>query len=608
MFSAIDTITPPPNSAKRESLLRLVLLKKIPDDAKLQQQWNELVLRLDSPQVFLTYEWALAVQRAYSETLLPLIFLAYDSSDCLCGVAALGGDRAGREATFLCATTGDYCDFVSAAENKTRFVGDVLGELRKSGFEDITLANLPADSTTVPALRKACRDTGYLYFARTAYECAQVSLARLERRPGENRPVLPRKKMLRRFFNAMGREHPVRLEHAGTWDAIEPILNDFMQAHIARFLVTGRISNMARPERRVFLAELAKLLSPPGWVALTRMMSGEQTYAWNYGFRFQGTWFWYQPTFDSDLEKYSPGFCLLAKLIEEAADQASTQLVDLGLGAEEYKERFANQTRETLYVTLRTSAARYGKETVRYRVAEGIRRVPRLESVVRRSVALLARLQQDATANGVAAILRKAAKRMGSAIFSNEEVFFFDWVGPDRDISDGFTLRPLTLNLLAVAVARHVEDQSTLDYLLRSAARLGESGREGFALVDAQGIPVHFAWVAPFAGFYLAELNDRVEAPQPEAMMIFDCWSPQSERGRGYYGRAVSAVAQLIRERGQEPWIFSAAANLSSLRGLEKTGFRRRYSLVRRRILAMQTIGGSLPRPGEAAQAMSARI
>jgi CelD/BcsL family acetyltransferase involved in cellulose biosynthesis len=131
---------------------------------------------------------------------------------------------------------------------------------------------------------------------------------------------LPRKKMLRRFLNAMGREAPVRLDHARSWEEAEAVLPGFIEAHITRFLVTGRISNFARKERQLFLAQLAKLLSERGWFALTTFAAGHKRFAWNYGFRFLSTWFWYQPTFDSDFEKYSPGFCLLAKLIEEAAD------------------------------------------------------------------------------------------------------------------------------------------------------------------------------------------------------------------------------------------------------------------------------------------------
>jgi len=344
------------------------------------------VLRLDRPEVFYTYEWALAVQRAYQQALHPMVFLAYDKGQSLCGIAPLAID-ANRRASFLCATTGDYCDFLSLPDLKSDFVDAVLAELRERDISDVTLTNLPADSSTVAGLRTASAQNRYHLFARTAYVCAQVSLSTLERRPGEKKPVLPGKKMVRRSLNAMGREGPVRLDHACTWEAISPILSQFAEVHVGRFRATGRISNLASPERRLFLEELARLLSSQGWVVLTRMMSGDKTLAWNYGFQFHGTWFWYQPTFESSLEKYSPGFCLLSKLIEEAADNPDLSLVDLGLGAEEYKERFANQNRETLYITLRVSSARHLREILRYRAAAMIKGSPRLEAGIRRILA-----------------------------------------------------------------------------------------------------------------------------------------------------------------------------------------------------------------------------
>ncbi len=372
--------------------LRVVVLKEIAQDATLRTQWNELVRRLDHPQVFYTYEWALAVQRAYSAILRPLVFLAYNDENSLCGLAALALDADGGHATFLCATTGDYCDFLAMPEHKFAFVSAVLDDLRRRRINDITLTNLPADSTTLSALQRSSFQSGYRSFARAAYICAQVSLCKLARSPDDNRPVLPGRKMVRRSLKAMGQDSLVRLEHARSWQDIKPILSEFAQAHMSRFVATGRISNLARPERRLFLEELAKLLSECDWVVLTRMMTDDRTIAWNYGFQFEGTWFWYQPTFDTAFERYSPGFCLLTKLIEEAAENTSLQIVDLGLGAEEYKERFANQTRETLYVTLRSSMLEHIREIVRYRAAELIKTSPRLKAAVRKTLAKLSQL------------------------------------------------------------------------------------------------------------------------------------------------------------------------------------------------------------------------
>jgi len=375
--------------------LRIAVLSEIPEDSDLKQQWNALVRRVDRPQVFYTYEWSLAVQRAYSATLAPLIFLGYDDQENLQGLVALATESMGARASFLCATTGDYCDFLSLPEKKQAFVAAVLSKLRERGIREITLTNLPADSDTMSAMRRSSAECGYRSFARTAYICAQVALDKLERRTSDNQLVLPGRKMVRRSLKAMGQESPVQLVHASSWQEAAPILPEFVRAHVSRFQATGRTSNLTRPERRLFLEELTKLLSVPGWFVLTRMMAGERALAWNYGFQFDGTWFWYQPTFDTDLERHSPGFCLLTKLIEEAASSPSFKLVDLGLGAEEYKERFANQTRKTLYVTLKTSMAKHVKEIVRYRTAEIIKTSPRLEAGARKVVARLRQLRES---------------------------------------------------------------------------------------------------------------------------------------------------------------------------------------------------------------------
>jgi CelD/BcsL family acetyltransferase involved in cellulose biosynthesis len=570
--------------------LRLVLLKEIPEDAQLREQWNSLVQGTDRAQVFYTYEWALAVERAYLATLRPLIFLAYDERDSLCAVAALATDVEEQKASFLCATTGDYCDFVTLPEYKSSFVAAVLDQLREHGIDDITLTNLPADSDTVNALRSASKLNRYHYFARTAYVCAQVSLDQLERRAGEKNPILPRKKMLRRFLNAMGRETPVRLDHARTWNVIEPILPQFTQAHIARFLVTGRISNLARPERHRFLEELAKLLADSGWITVTRMMSGQKAFAWNYGFQFKDTWFWYQPTFDSDFEKYSPGFCLLAKLIEEAAENPTLKTLDLGLGAEEYKERFANQSRNTLYVTLRSSLTRHQREVWRYGFARVIKSSPRVERGVRMAMALSKRLADAIRRKGFAATLQSAAKRASGLMRSRTEVYFLEWNGGAMWDAGACRLQSLDIYALAAAASQFIDDEETLAYLLRCAARLRDGRAEGFGLIDSSGRIVHFAWVTAFDGFFLSELNAKVEAPSSNCLMIFDCWTPISQRGHGYYGKTVSLLGSLMEHKSKRAWIFSAAENRASIRGLQKAGFQRRYSLVRRITMGVQTL------------------
>jgi len=67
-------------------------------------------------------------------------------------------------------------------------------------------------------------------------------------------------------------------------------------------------------------------------------------------------------------------------------------VVDLGLGAEGYKERFGNSTRTTVDLTMTKSWSRHLREIVRYRAASALKRSPKVEAVVRR---LLRRLQPE---------------------------------------------------------------------------------------------------------------------------------------------------------------------------------------------------------------------
>jgi CelD/BcsL family acetyltransferase involved in cellulose biosynthesis len=192
------------------------------------------------------------------------------------------------------------------------------------------------------------------------------------------------RKALRYSLKSLGKHGPVSIDHLKSHDNLLTALPEFMQAHIARFSAAGRHSNLAHPQRQAFLTELAGLLSRSGWIALTCLRVGDHSVAWNYGFQFAGSWFYYQPTFDSAWRQFSPGFCLLSKIVEAGCDDPQIERIDLGLGAEDYKERFATGSRQTLYVTATASTARYLKEAARYHVAAAIKSSPRLEYGVRR--------------------------------------------------------------------------------------------------------------------------------------------------------------------------------------------------------------------------------
>jgi CelD/BcsL family acetyltransferase involved in cellulose biosynthesis len=219
-------------------------------------------------------------------------------------------------------------------------------------------------------------------YIRPAYLCPQVDLGSAAQRQALKTTVMG-KRQLRRCLKAMEREGRVTCAYLRSWAQIQPVLPDFVDAHVARFRAKQGISFLSTTARRFLLEDLARRFSDTGIVTLTILMIGDRRVAWSYGFQFHGGWSLYQTTFDTRCEENSPGYCLLAKIVIEACETNMTRRVDLGLGGEAYKEWFANSTRQTLYATLTRSPLRHWREMARYRIATGVKRFPKLEAAIR---------------------------------------------------------------------------------------------------------------------------------------------------------------------------------------------------------------------------------
>jgi CelD/BcsL family acetyltransferase involved in cellulose biosynthesis len=560
--------------------MRLVALRKVPEDEALRQQWNALVLETNRPEVFYTWEWARAAEHAYRSAFTPLLYFFFEG-ESLAGMVALATSTSDEhEAFFLCGTTADYCDFLSHPARRLDCVRQVLGELRKRQVKRLTLANLPADSATNAAMQTVAGKSGYHLLLRPAYRCARIELGPYR----EGRSVARsshQKKALRRNLRALESKGSVTMVDLVS-DSARDLLPDFTLAHVARFLATGRISNLAYPERRAFLSELSQLLAVSGWLRITRLMVGNHPVAWNYGFGFMGSWFWYQPTFDTNFEEFSPGICLLSKIVEAACADPTINLVDLGLGAEDYKERLATTSRQTLHLTLSHSPVGHAKEAVRYHAAVLAQASPRLERRLRW-------LQRRVGRSGLRSLVSKTWKSLGRGFWRSDEILFFEW--RDRGVTvplqrmESLSLKRITWELLATAVIHYCDDRETVEYLLRAAERLRDRKSEGFALVLDEGIPVHFGWVDDLDGFHIEELDAKVQGRGADCVVIFDCWTPLYARGRGYCAVANWELALHLRSLGKQAWTFSAASNAPFIRGVRKAGFVHQDSMIRRRLL-----------------------
>jgi CelD/BcsL family acetyltransferase involved in cellulose biosynthesis len=365
--------------ARRASTdIRLVLHRTIPEDSEFRRQWNDLVMLMESPEVFYTWEWARAVSHAYGARVQLMAFAAYRGDEMI-GVAALKFDTDGY-LSFLANTTADYCDFVSHPDDRQQFLRLLLSEIRKMNLPRLRLANVPADSASIAGIKSAVKDCSFSLFLRPAYMCAQIILDSESARLSTANSAKRRLKKLLAVGSKFG-ELTVRLTHS--WDEFAPEFLAYVKAHVARFSEMNQSSNLIQPERQVFLAELAKLLSEKGWLAVSTLKLNSETIAWNYGFIFACKWFYYQPTFVNGLERLSPGTCLLSEIIAAAAADPRIRMVDLGLGDEDYKRRYTLSGCQTVEMTAHSSRVELQRIAFRYHAAQFVKKSPRLEKIVR---------------------------------------------------------------------------------------------------------------------------------------------------------------------------------------------------------------------------------
>lgn len=550
--------------------LNLAFYRELPSDPEFRQQWDALALSVENPQVFYTWEWAKAVCDAYHPDLL---LFAASREGRLEGLAAFALVSR-NEVEFLTGRTADYCDLLSSRDDREELAQLVLQALHGLGIRDFRLANLPADSASVKALKRAARKNGFFSFFRHGYFCAQISLgSEQERQHGASSA----RRTARRKAKALKHVGLVKVAHHEDWKGFSSGFERFASSQIGRFLEEGKLSNLIRPERRDFLQRLGSLLSERGWLAMSTLTVENQAYAWNFGMRFAGTWFWYQPAFDTEMEYASPGAHLLSEIILAASHDADCKVVDLGLGEEKYKKNHTHAGRRTLFVCGRSRAHKAAWDVLRYSAASVARKSEKAEVLIR------AGLQRIVPGDNVqGGLVQRGLKWLKCRVNGRSDVHFFSRPGGVRQTGSGLNLAPISIHLLSRAAMAYADDDDTLRFLLRSAGRLRQGDRRGYALLNGDAVPIHFGWTSEFSKVWISELGRRLTEPQPNATLVYDCWTPLCARGQGYYSHALRLVAEQLRDLGAIPWIFSAAGNQNSIRGIERAGFERRFSVTHR--------------------------
>jgi hypothetical protein len=200
---------------------------------------------------------------------------------------------------------------------------------------------------------------------------------------------------------------------------------------------------------------------------------------------------------------------------------------------------------------------------------------------------------------GKAALATRLRRGVVRSLGSSTEVVFYEWCGKSLEAAEDIQFRLLGVNHLADAAAQYSEDPPTLNRLLRYAQRLRSGLYQVAALIDAQGRFLHFACSTGLNQFFLSEWDSKINGLAQNAVVIFDGWTPSSQADRGYAELGLELIASQAKAKEQFPWTFIDAERTLSPLVLEKAGFLRRFTIIRRRILGWQWVTGP---PGMEAQ------
>jgi CelD/BcsL family acetyltransferase involved in cellulose biosynthesis len=332
------------------------------------EQWNALVARNETNTVFQTYEWFDAWWRAFGGSQELFMLLVLDGP-VIIGFAALTltwGAFGWRELRFAGAGNADYQDFV-LPQDKPRALAAICEFLRGKwlSWDRLSLANIPAESSTLALLGSATNGSGLRLVDETRVTCPTLLL---REDPLRARRMID-KYSLRRPLNWFTKHGKISFRHVNSVDEVMTMLPAFFAQHRARWQAVGKRSLFAQAKQVAFYEELARTLGSRGWLQFSVVEFNGEPIAFHFGFDYGGSVTWYKPSFDMRWAEHSPGLLLTRGLIEDGLNRDRLEL-DFAAGDEAFKGRFASRRRFNVHSSVYHGRLGYG-------VALGIRALRR---------------------------------------------------------------------------------------------------------------------------------------------------------------------------------------------------------------------------------------
>jgi CelD/BcsL family acetyltransferase involved in cellulose biosynthesis len=326
---------------------------------KLEPEYSELLAKNSGKTLYVTHEYMYSwlqslrgkkhfqILVAREGTKLKGVFLSSEKSSSILNPKKL--IRLG-----LLAGDGlwGYSDIVCSLEDRVSFFNEVLNFLSTGRFGDFfDLGPLIGDSDSVSIYESILRERRIPYtkmeLEGAPFVNAFSTLADFDATLSGRKSVTSDLRRCRKKLEALGSLSCFRVPDCSSRQEIKKWSDTFFQMYNKQW---EKSRFKSRPEFMSFYENFAFLASQKGFLDFRFLLLGERPIAAHYGFIKDKSLYYFTPTYDVELQKYSPGKLLLREMLEMAID--SRLEFDFQNGMDPYKFEWTQTYRTRVLIRI----------------------------------------------------------------------------------------------------------------------------------------------------------------------------------------------------------------------------------------------------------------
>ena len=324
-----------------------------------KEAWNDLLSTSASDVPFLTFEYQQAWWRTRGGGEWPensqLLLITAFKEDKLVGVAPLfhAENVLGKPALLFVGAVevSDFLDFIVKPADLSAFVEglyDFLPTADIPQWDLLDLHNILEDSPTLDTLKSAAEKRGWTYKKIHLQPSPYITL------PGDFETYLAQidKKQRHEIRRKLRNIERDSVESALYFTETEENLNSDVQAFIEMMAQDPSKKDFLTQEMRQHIQNTAQIAFSKDWLQLSFLTLDSQKAAANFSFLYNNRLWLYNSGWEWDFRDYSPGWVLLANMLDWAINQGIEEL-DFMRGDEPYKYKFGGIDRHVYRVTVK---------------------------------------------------------------------------------------------------------------------------------------------------------------------------------------------------------------------------------------------------------------